>query len=51
MDAEATVSIISQESWNPNQPFQEISTCFLGIGTLSQVKQSVEGIKCVGPEG
>lgn len=27
------------------------ATQFLGIGTLFQVKQSIEWIKCIGPEG
>lgn len=46
-----TGAIISQESWNPNWPLQDVATQFLGIGTLFQVKQSIEWIKCVGPEG
>lgn len=51
LDSDTDVSIISQESWDPNWPLQEVSTQFVGIRTFSPVKQSVEWIKCTGPEG
>lgn len=47
----AAVFIISQESWDSNWPLQEVSTQFVGIGTLSQGKQSVDCIKCIEPQG
>lgn len=51
LDSDTDVSVISKESWDLNWPLQEISTQFVGITTLYQVKKSVEWIKCVGPEG
>ena len=50
-DSGDDVSIISQESRDLNCPLQEVSTQFVVIGTLSQVKQSVKWIKCIGPKG
>ena len=35
------VTIITPESWHPEWPLQETDIQFLGIGTLSQVKQSM----------
>ena len=45
------VTIITPESWHPNWPLQEADVQFLGIGTLSQVKQSTRWVECIGPEG
>ena len=36
----ADISIITPDSWHLMWPFQEVDVHFLGIGTLSQVKQS-----------
>ena len=47
----AAAFIICKESWDSDWPLQEISTQFVGIGTLSQGKQSVDCIKCIEPEG
>lgn len=44
------VMIISQDSLNSTWPLQKVSTQFLGIGTLSQVKQGLKWNKCIGPE-
>ena len=45
----ADVTIISSESWHPNWYLQGVNVQFSGIGTLSQVKQSVRWVKCIGP--
>lgn len=42
------VSIISQESWDPNWSLQEVSTQFVGIP--SKIKQSIKYIKCIEPK-
>ena len=39
LDTGADVSIITPEPWHPNWPLQEVDVQFLGIGTLSRVKQ------------
>jgi hypothetical protein len=44
------VTIVSLESWNLHCSLQKASTWFVGIGTISLVKQHVRKIKCVGPE-
>ena len=51
IDMGEDISIITPESWHPNWPLQEADVQFLGIGTLSQVKQSTRRIKCIGSEG
>lgn len=51
MDTGADVTIISPKSWNSEWPLQNVHTQFIGIGRLSQIKQNVQCIKCVGPEG
>ena len=40
LDPGVAVAIITPESWHPDWPLQEVDIQFLGIGTLSQVKQS-----------
>ena len=45
------MSIITPESWHPSWPVQEADVQLLGIGTLSQVKQSTRWIECIGSEG
>ena len=45
------MSIITPESCHLNWPLQEADIQFLGIGTLSQVKQSMRWVECIGPEG
>ena len=47
----ADVSIITPESWNKNCFFSRGRYLSLGIGTLSQVKQSMRWVKCIGLEG
>ncbi|KAL6083314.1 hypothetical protein STEG23_007305 [Scotinomys teguina] len=51
MDTGADVTIIAPEFWHPNWPVQEVNVQLLGIGTLSQVKQSARWLECIGPEG
>ena len=51
LDTGADVSIITPESWHPNWPLHEVDVQFLGIGTLSRVKQSTRWVECIGPEG
>ena len=41
VDIRADVSILSQKSWNPDWPLQKVYTQFIGIGKLSQIRQSV----------
>ena len=45
MHTGAYVNVISQDSWNPAQPHQRISILHLGIGTLPQIKQCVDGLE------
>ena len=45
------VSNITPESWHLNWPLQEVDVQFLGIGNLSQVKQSMIWVECIGSEG
>lgn len=51
VDIGADITITSQESWHANWPLQGINVHLLGIGTLSQVKQSARWNKWKGPEG
>ncbi|KAL1770787.1 protease, partial [Sigmodon hispidus] len=51
VDTGADVSIITQQAWHPRWPLKDVDVQFLGIGTLSQVKQSVRWLECIGPEG
>lgn len=37
----ADLSILSQNSWNPNWLHQKVYTQFIGLGKLSRVRQSV----------
>ncbi|KAL6072049.1 hypothetical protein STEG23_002098, partial [Scotinomys teguina] len=50
VDRGADVTIIALEFWHPNCPLQEENVQLLGIGTLSQVKQSARWLECIGPE-
>lgn len=51
VDTGADVTIIAPEFWHPTWPLQEVNVQLLGIGTLSQVKQSARWLECIGPEG
>lgn len=51
VDTGADVTAITRKSWPPLWPLQEVDIQFQGVGTLSQVKQSVRWLKCTGPEG
>lgn len=42
------VAIISPKSRHPDWTLQEVNIQLLGIGTLSQAKQSPRWIKCIG---
>lgn len=44
------VTITSPKSWHPVWSLQETNIQFLGIGTLSQEKQSTRGIESIGSE-
>lgn len=46
----ADVTIISPKSWQSDWSLQEVNIQLLGIGTLSQAKQSTRCVECVGPE-
>ena len=48
---DANMTIITPESWHTDWPLQEADIQFLGVGTLSQVKQSTRWVECIGPEG
>ena len=50
VDTGADINILSQKSWNPDWPLQKVYTQFIGIGKLSQIRQSVRWITCAGPE-
>lgn len=43
--------IIAPKSWQPGWPLWEVNVQLLGIGTLSQVKQSTRWVNCIVPEG
>lgn len=47
----ADITIISSKSWLPDWTLKEVNIQFQGVGTLSQVKQAVRWLKCIGPEG
>jgi hypothetical protein len=47
----AHATIISSRSWSPYWLLQEINIQFLGVGTLSQIKENVKLFRCEGPEG
>lgn len=47
----ADVTIITPESWHPSWPLQEVNAQVLRIGTVSQVKQNMRWVECIGPEG
>ncbi|MBV2133728.1 pol protein [Pseudomonas sp. MAP12] len=51
VDTGADVTIITQKSWPQKWPLREANVQFLGIGTLSRVRQSVNSVVCIGPEG
>ena len=51
LDIGADVTIITNKSWPRNWHLREVNVQFLGIGTLSLVKQSTRWIECVEPEG
>ena len=50
IDMGVDLSIITPESWHPNWPLQEADVHLLGIGTLSQVKQSTRWVDSIGLE-
>jgi hypothetical protein len=51
VDTGAGVTIIFPKSWNPKWPLQKVCTEFTGIAKLFQIRQSVQWVECVGPEG
>ena len=51
LDTGANCSIITPESWLPSWPLVDVNIQFLGIGSISQVKQSSRWLECIGPEG
>ena len=51
LDTGVDVTIITLESWNPDWPLQEADIQFLVTKTLSQVKQSMRWVECIGLEG
>lgn len=51
VDTGADVTIISPKSWNPEWLLQKVCTEFTRIGKLFQIRQSVQPVKYVGPEG
>ena len=51
VDTGADVTIIAQKFWPQKWPFREANVQFLGIGTLSRVRQSVNSVVYIGPEG
>ena len=50
IDTGADVTIIAPKLWHPGWPLQEANVQLLGIGMLSQVKQSTRWVECIGPE-
>lgn len=50
VDTGADVTIISPKSWNAKWSVQKVHTQFVGIDKFSQIKQSVQRIKCVESE-
>jgi hypothetical protein len=51
VDTGADVTISSQKNLGIQNGHFGRFIQFLGIGNLSQIKQSVQWVKCVGPEG
>jgi hypothetical protein len=51
VDTGIDVSMLSQKSWNLDWPLQNVYTQFIGIGKLSQIRQSVPWVTYVGLEG
>ena len=53
IDMGVDMTIITPESWQPNWPLQEADVQLIGIGSLSQVKQSRRWgwVECILPEG
>ena len=51
VDTGADVTIITQKSWPQKWPLRETNVQLSGIGTLSRVRQSVNSVVCIGPEG
>ena len=51
LDTGVDVSTITPESWHLHWPLQEVDIQFLGIGTLSRVRQSMRWVNCIGPDG
>lgn len=49
IDTGADVTIISPKSWPESWPLQEAYIQFQGVGTLSQTKESIRWLKCIGP--
>lgn len=47
----ADVNITTPGSWHLKWLLQEADVQFLGIETMSQVKQSMRWVQCIGPEG
>jgi hypothetical protein len=40
----------SPKSWPSNCPLKEVDIQFQGVETLSQVKQTIRWLKCIGPK-
>ena len=51
IDTGGDVTFITPEYWHPYLPFQDADVQLLGIGTISQVKQTMKLVDCIGPEG
>lgn len=50
MDTGVEVKIIAPESWHQNWLLQVVNVQLLGTGTLSQVKQNMRWVDCIGLE-
>ena len=50
VDTGADVIIIAPKLWHPGWPLQEANVQLLGVGRLTQVKQSARWVECIGPE-
>lgn len=50
LDTGANVVIHSHKPWNPDCLLQEVYTRFIGVSKLSEIRQSVQCINCMGPE-
>lgn len=51
IDMGTDVTTISPKSWHLDWPLQWVNIYLLGIGILSQVKQSTRWVECIGSEG